>query len=719
MALHDPSCCSAPASSCSPTGGRAIAPGPWRRPARQRPRLAELGGGHAPDRGRHRLRLGGGRARRARHRCRRPRIVFFSYAALRVAEEDWPILGRRRHGSVAARHRPVDSRRHDARAGARVHDPWFTGEGSPRRSARGGHRRGSRGRRPRTTSATRSRPAISSGRCRSRWRWRTCGTAVTARRSRGYEVGGSLVDYVVSVGAPAACGRSSRRSPRPRPPRRAWTRRSAGAGHELAASSMPAGAATSSPSGDRRAPSGLPASRRRAAYNDRMARSPASSSAPHPRGSRARPCRPRSRRLRRRCCRSSSGRSTSPRRPCRWPARRERRDAGGVGSSQALRARTAPPGTPPCPRPAARAAGRRAVPASRAAAVDERAHGRAAGGRPSGQVLHRCGRRSRRRRACRPHHGPASVDAEERDGRRSSRRRDAADIAGQKVMAFEQPVVIRRNGLIVIADKAAQAGAEALADAGAAARKRLSLLGLGSREPVVVYYYASRSQLLRALGEDPGRPRIRFFSHAPIHLGKERTWTRDIGVLGPALDGKDYWTPQMLAHELTHAYTTRWFARLEARADTARRRAGDRGGGRPARPPLRDDLAAGASAFPLEKALPRRASGTATRSPRCGSPTSRAARCPLRAGRLGSDRPRGFVRPSATPTSTEGAGRGRAQEPRRELGRVPLGLGGLRADAALTSPRGTRAAGGAGRRPPPRCQIDDSLRSTTPRRTTR
>jgi hypothetical protein len=177
------------------------------------------------------------------------------------------------------------------------------------------------------------------------------------------------------------------------------------------------------------------------------------------------------------------------------------------------------------------------------------------------------------------------------------------DVRGQEIMAFARPVAVRRNGLIVIADKSEQAGAEALAGAGAAAHRRLALLGIRSRGPIVVYYYASREQLIRSLGEDPKEPRIRFFSHAPDHLGDTPTWTRDIGVLAPALAGKESWTPQMLAHELTHAYTTRWFEGTKhAPTLLAEGLATAVEGGRTFQP-LRDDLAADRSAFPLEKAL--------------------------------------------------------------------------------------------------------------------
>ncbi len=177
------------------------------------------------------------------------------------------------------------------------------------------------------------------------------------------------------------------------------------------------------------------------------------------------------------------------------------------------------------------------------------------------------------------------------------------DVRGQAIMAFERPIAVRRNGLVVIADKSERAGAEALARAGGPARERLSLLGITSRRPVLVYYYSSRGQLVRSLGEDPAEPRIRFFSHAPDHLSESPTWTRDVGVLGPALAGKESWTPQMLAHELTHAYTARWFEGTKhAPSLLAEGLATAVEGGRSFQP-LRTDLAAGRSAFPIEKAL--------------------------------------------------------------------------------------------------------------------
>ena len=217
------------------------------------------------------------------------------------------------------------------------------------------------------------------------------------------------------------------------------------------------------------------------------------------------------------------------------------------------------------------------------------------------------------------------------------------------------------------------------------ARERLSLLGIASRKPVVVYYYSSRAELVRSLGEDPDEPRIRFFSHPPAHLGDAPSWTRDIGVLAPALAGKESWMPQMLAHELTHAYTTRWFEGTKhAPTLLAEGLATAVEGGRTFQP-LRDDLAADRSAFPLEKALRAKSLWKGNRIDKVRLAYLEGASLVLYVhGPLGSARPerlrhrRQRLRPDGRGTRP-----GVAPERRRELGRAALGLDGLRADAPL------------------------------------
>jgi hypothetical protein len=120
-----------------------------------------------------------------------------------------------------------------------------------------------------------------------------------------------------------------------------------------------------------------------------------------------------------------------------------------------------------------------------------------------------------------------------------------------------------RNGLLVLADRRLKDRAEALADAGVAARTRLALIGVRPDASVLVSVYSSMEDLKASLGGGPDENRIRFFSHAGPRVAPRPWRIRDIGVLGPSLEGIGVWMPLMLSHEMTHAYTGQWFAHTE------------------------------------------------------------------------------------------------------------------------------------------------------------
>ena len=87
-----------------------------------------------------------------------------------------------------------------------------------------------------------------------------------------------------------------------------------------------------------------------------------------------------------------------------------------------------------------------------------------------------------------------------------------------RVMAFERPVVVRRNGLVVIADKSEQTGAEALAKAGALPTDRLGCWA--SRHAIQCGLLLLLARAVAPFARRRSKePRIRFFSHAPVHLG--------------------------------------------------------------------------------------------------------------------------------------------------------------------------------------------------------
>ncbi len=135
----------------------------------------------------------------------------------------------------------------------------------------------------------------------------------------------------------------------------------------------------------------------------------------------------------------------------------------------------------------------------------------------------------------------------------------------QYFMAFNRPVVVRGERCLVVADRSWRARAAQLAKASGAAHERLGALGLDPSRTTLVVVYGSRAQLDRARGAPFPDARVKYFSSSAARLTDDPWWPRDIGVLAPALASAGDWAPLMLAHELTHAYTMRWFDGTEHR----------------------------------------------------------------------------------------------------------------------------------------------------------
>lgn len=133
----------------------------------------------------------------------------------------------------------------------------------------------------------------------------------------------------------------------------------------------------------------------------------------------------------------------------------------------------------------------------------------------------------------------------------------------QYLMAFDEPLVLRRNGLVVLGDRRARRWLESVTTAGAGARDRLERLAIGSEEGVLVTVYRSGTQMSAAFAGGITDKRMRFFAHSTPRRDAE-PWRRyDVAVLGPELTGLDASVERVLAHELTHAYTVDWFLATE------------------------------------------------------------------------------------------------------------------------------------------------------------
>lgn len=178
-----------------------------------------------------------------------------------------------------------------------------------------------------------------------------------------------------------------------------------------------------------------------------------------------------------------------------------------------------------------------------------------------------------------------------------------AAVRPQYVMAYRDPEVVANEACVVLSEAKDRGLAASLAAAARDARADLAVLGIDPQRPVMLYLYARRDQLRRALGGGPGDRRFEFFSAAVPRRSPELWWPRDVHILGPALEGRGSWLPRLLAHELTHAFTVHWFA--ATRNDPmflAEGLAVAVEGGR-SYAPLREELAAGNTVLPLKTAI--------------------------------------------------------------------------------------------------------------------
>jgi hypothetical protein len=193
----------------------------------------------------------------------------------------------------------------------------------------------------------------------------------------------------------------------------------------------------------------------------------------------------------------------------------------------------------------------------------------------------------------------------QRTGERTVVVGDATPEAAERqfFMAFNRPVVVKGEGCLVVADRSWRSRAEFLAELSGPAHDRLDVLRLDPGRTTLILVFGSRGQIDRFRGAPFPDDRIRFFSVPSPRLADAEWWPRDIGVLAPALGDVGDWAPLMLAHELTHAYTMRWFADTEHSPTLLLEGLAVAVEGGRTYAALREELAAGNQSLPLTTAL--------------------------------------------------------------------------------------------------------------------
>ncbi len=138
--------------------------------------------------------------------------------------------------------------------------------------------------------------------------------------------------------------------------------------------------------------------------------------------------------------------------------------------------------------------------------------------------------------------------------------RSPAGIRREYFMAYRTPHAIVRNGAVVVFDQSWRPLAQELAGDMPQARADVkAVLGVTGDRPIVVFVYSSSTEIADYLGQGRAQEREQFFARLPTTTSTKLWWPTDVGVLASSLAPADPWTVHMLAHEVTHTLTWRWF----------------------------------------------------------------------------------------------------------------------------------------------------------------
>jgi len=133
-------------------------------------------------------------------------------------------------------------------------------------------------------------------------------------------------------------------------------------------------------------------------------------------------------------------------------------------------------------------------------------------------------------------------------------------MAHQYLMAFRAPRLLARHGAVVVCDASWRPlAAELAADMPLARADLRAVLGVSGVRPIVVFLYSTSAEVAAYLGQARAGERERFFARLPTTAPATLWSPTDVGVLASALTPGDPWTRHMLAHEVTHTLTWRWF----------------------------------------------------------------------------------------------------------------------------------------------------------------